>query len=751
MMKLPRQPLGFQAKHFEMLKENISVLKSSDKFVDLIFQCADGSVSAHKTMLAPYSPFLSELFTLSFNMQSSDVTIISLAEFSKAPVKMLMTYIYTGEVQVLNNLEKSDMRSIAESLDIKTEVLFNDAFRSNKSKGKDDKQQRSTKAENIKVSSQSASKSEAKRTKRSLSPTTAPKRLGGLKRFDSGDIQEAIMENAKTRAETDKMKVSLVNVSKDQSIKQKQYLNALSLLDVKDTLPSPREPESKSKGKKRGVTFNISNHEDETTDTIEPCLETLDCNKNSNPSDSKKSSKTTKKNKQSDGKMTGEAESKKTIEDEVDYEVEKIVDQKEVDGAIMYYVKWKNWSNEDNTWEPLENLVGAEKAVENFKSRSTVDNIASNQKDEGKEKEEGKIRKGRKRNSNTKLYDLSLDKEDDKNQNLDVEYEVEEIVTHKEEEGGVISYFVKWKNWSSDDNTWEPKENLVGSETLVEKYHQNINDKVINKKDKKEAKIKNQSKSKKKSIENAKQSHQNDEYEVEKIVEKRDAEGKTEYLVKWKGWDNIEDMTWEPFENLQGSETLIKRFEKSFKKDTNANQQESRKENDVESDEDGVVLCESCNRIFVSNSALKKHEKEEHKKLHKKENGVKRKISNSPKENQKSIPSPKPKKPKFMPFFKDETDITDDLSPTGTAFKRDDMIEEKSSKPVDLSDSSDDETIIKMNENTNTFDDLFPETTKESINYASSFVFNKDSDDESDDARCNLDVNELLGESDDDK
>ena len=50
-------------------------------------------------------------------------------------------------------------------------------------------------------------------------------------------------------------------------------------------------------------------------------------------------------------------------------------------------------------------------------------------------------------------------------------------------------------------------------------------------------------------------------YEVEKIVDKRIMLGQIEYLVKWKGW-GIEDNTWEPQEHLEEVHTLIDVFEK---------------------------------------------------------------------------------------------------------------------------------------------------------------------------------------------
>ena len=56
-----------------------------------------------------------------------------------------------------------------------------------------------------------------------------------------------------------------------------------------------------------------------------------------------------------------------------------------------------------------------------------------------------------------------------------------------------------------------------------------------------------------------------EEYEVEKIMEKRIKKGgQIEYLVKWKNYGDPDDNTREPADNLKEAEDIIKRYEKDL-------------------------------------------------------------------------------------------------------------------------------------------------------------------------------------------
>lgn len=51
------------------------------------------------------------------------------------------------------------------------------------------------------------------------------------------------------------------------------------------------------------------------------------------------------------------------------YDVEEIIGYKVVNGKEKYRVKWENFSYEESTWEPIENLFNVMDKVEEFMSK----------------------------------------------------------------------------------------------------------------------------------------------------------------------------------------------------------------------------------------------------------------------------------------------------------------------------------------------------------------------------------------------
>lgn len=51
-----------------------------------------------------------------------------------------------------------------------------------------------------------------------------------------------------------------------------------------------------------------------------------------------------------------------------EYEVESIIDRKLKDNDTWYLIKWKNWSNENNTWEPKKNLINCLDIIDKYEN-----------------------------------------------------------------------------------------------------------------------------------------------------------------------------------------------------------------------------------------------------------------------------------------------------------------------------------------------------------------------------------------------
>eukprot|EP00271_Cylindrocystis_brebissonii_P014168 TRINITY_DN35429_c0_g1_i1.p1 TRINITY_DN35429_c0_g1~~TRINITY_DN35429_c0_g1_i1.p1 ORF type:complete len:443 (+),score=89.68 TRINITY_DN35429_c0_g1_i1:287-1615(+) len=127
------------------------------------------------------------------------------------------------------------------------------------------------------------------------------------------------------------------------------------------------------------------------------------------------------------------------------------------------------------------------------------------------------------------------------------EVEVSRVLDKRTVVGGAVEYLVRWSDESED--TWEPKENI--GEDLIQNYEEGV------------------------------------EYGVAlKIVEKREGkEGRVEYLVKWE--DSEED-TWEPEENVEVE--IVAAFEGVTVEEVDRRREEAAAKVGGEKKEEAVVL-----------------------------------------------------------------------------------------------------------------------------------------------------------------
>ncbi|GAB0095381.1 hypothetical protein DMENIID0001_107570 [Sergentomyia squamirostris] len=137
-------------------------------------------------------------------------------------------------------------------------------------------------------------------------------------------------------------------------------------------------------------------------------------------------------------------------DEEEEYEVEDIVDHKVVRGKTSYRIRWKGWSEDDDTWEGEETLSCPD-IVARYKKKM---------KEDGAKKSPGSAKKtaGKRKGIPIKLQTKSkVRKVDD--ENPDKEWEVDRIVDVRYKKSG-REFLIKWKGWGANYDSWEPEKHL---------------------------------------------------------------------------------------------------------------------------------------------------------------------------------------------------------------------------------------------------------------------------------------------------
>jgi len=240
--------------------------------------------------------------------------------------------------------------------------------------------------------------------------------------------------------------------------------------------------------------------------------------------------------------------------DEDEFIVENILDKRSgKKGKTEYLIKWKNYDDnaENNTWEPVNNIVeGYKTLIDAFEEKLIADTKDKNSKLSSPKTKNIEATEELKEEIETKPAKVEVPKKKKEpkpakkaKKPAPVEEDVYIIESLIEKKGS--KYLVKWENWPSDQNTWEPKASIP--EFIIKFYEEDLT--RLGSPAPTEAPVE----------------EPEEDYEVEKILEKRVVKkGKIEYMVQWKNFEDPADYTWEPTNNLEAVRDLIDKFEKDL-------------------------------------------------------------------------------------------------------------------------------------------------------------------------------------------
>ncbi|KAK2725787.1 chromobox protein homolog 1-like [Artemia franciscana] len=152
--------------------------------------------------------------------------------------------------------------------------------------------------------------------------------------------------------------------------------------------------------------------------------------------------------------------------EEEDYSVEKIVDRRIVAGKVEYLLKWKGFGDEDNTWEPVENLDCPE--------------LISQYEETRKKKEELPVKEtSRKRKSiavekdEDKKKPKKVPEENGKPRGFDRGLEAEKVVGATDSSGELM-FLMKWRGCDEADLVPARMANLKCPQVIIQFYEERL-------------------------------------------------------------------------------------------------------------------------------------------------------------------------------------------------------------------------------------------------------------------------------------
>ncbi|CRK87373.1 CLUMA_CG001175, isoform A [Clunio marinus] len=165
--------------------------------------------------------------------------------------------------------------------------------------------------------------------------------------------------------------------------------------------------------------------------------------------------------------------SKKKNEDEQDiYFVEKILDKQEIDGEIYYLLKWAEYDNSHNSWEPYENILNLE-LVEEYEKQLTA---KTSQKDLMTCKEKVTRKRKRTKSPYTKpdKKEIQAQIEQFKKTNFSFRQEPCIVGIHKPKNSSQYKFLVRWPDKEAAELVPRKKANEFWPQTVINFYARHI-------------------------------------------------------------------------------------------------------------------------------------------------------------------------------------------------------------------------------------------------------------------------------------
>lgn len=151
-----------------------------------------------------------------------------------------------------------------------------------------------------------------------------------------------------------------------------------------------------------------------------------------------------------------------------EYTVEKILDKRIRHGKVEYYLKWKGYSNADNTWEPEENLDCPDLIAEFEEKRKKKveekkDTPEKKRKVNGTESNEGIVQKKRKKTT----------EEDNRPRGFDRGLDPERIIGATDSSGELM-FLIKWKGSDEADLVPSRIANVKCPQVVIKFYEERL-------------------------------------------------------------------------------------------------------------------------------------------------------------------------------------------------------------------------------------------------------------------------------------